>query len=68
MKDPVGVLENEGVKLSASAKKDLRSMVPIVMKHLPELGKIPSGYDNLIGEVAGHRPSGKDDDPAMLII
>ena len=68
LKDPVGILEREGIVLSPRAKKELRSMVPIVKKHLPELSKIPRGYGALIAEVEGRHTSEKTDDPQMLII
>lgn len=53
--DPVGVLRSEGIKLSAADAKDLRELAKIIQKNLPEIGKIPSGYEVIIEEVSGHK-------------
>lgn len=67
IKDPVGSLQGEGYALSDADQKQLMEMMEKMRKHLPDLGHLPSGYKDLIDEVAGGDPP-PGGDMGMLII
>ena len=68
LEDPAEALEAYGVEVSARTMAEIREVMPIVKKHLPELAKIPVGYDGLLDEVAHQKRGGRTEDPSPLIL
>jgi hypothetical protein len=67
LRDPVGTLRKEGIKLTTNDEKQLMELTQILKKHLPELGELPRGYDALLDEVEGKHSPRKSGDPGPLI-
>ncbi len=68
IRDPVGTLTKEGIKLTTNNEKELRALFRILGKDLPELGELPAGYEALLDEVEGRHSTRKTGDPGPLII
>jgi len=68
LEDPAGTLEGYGVDVSAATLAEIKQVMPIVKKHLPELAKIPVGYDGLLNEVGRNKRRGRTEDPSPLIL
>ncbi len=68
LEDPAGTLEDCGVEVSAATLAEIREIIPIVKKHLPELANLPVGYNPLLDEVAHLKHRGHTEDPPPLIL
>ena len=68
LNDPAGTLKANGVSLSPAMEAELMALLPVVKKHLPDLSKVPMGYDPLLNEVDTGMQAGHTDDPSMLIL
>jgi hypothetical protein len=68
LENPAEALEAYGVEVSARTLEEIKEIMPIVKKHLPELANIPVGYNALLDEVAHEKRGGHTDDPSPLII
>ncbi|HMD78395.1 MAG TPA: hypothetical protein VKF39_00250 [Nitrososphaerales archaeon] len=67
LKDPVGVLGQEGITLSAKDQKQLLDLVESVKKNLPNLGRTPTGYDDLIDAIAEGKLGSKRADEMLIV-
>ena len=67
--NPVEVLAAEGITLSLNAEKEVRAATAVLLRKLPELSVVPTGFDALLAEVAQEGTSkGPEPDPSMLIL
>lgn len=68
LENPAKALEAYGVEVSARTLAEIKEVMPIVKKHLPELANIPVGYNGLLEEVAQEKRGGRTEDPSPLIL
>ena len=47
-RDPIAVMESEGLVFNEEAKDEIRLLHEALMENLEELSRLPSGYDPLI--------------------
>ena len=72
--NPVKVLANEGISLNPKAEREVKAITEVLLRKLPELSVVPTGFDVLLEEVVkqarGEVESSKcvDNDPPMLIL
>lgn len=72
LENPVEVLSAEGITLNPKAKEEVQELTAVLLRKLPELSAVPTGFDEILEEVAqeGELVSRKrfEREPDMLIL
>lgn len=68
LKDPIAVLQSEGITLSAKDKEQLLDTIKTIRSSLPELAQLPAGFQGVINAVDMQEKERMTGDPGPLIV